>query len=125
MYKKEAQRRHSLRRVKQRYSDKLSEQDLNLIIDNIQNNISSVCISKQSLRVFQFLTEYKNQIYRLIYDERRKMIVTFLPIQKNLSFVEMVEYYRNKYDVKDCLKIQKSVVDDINNELTKVWKIDE
>lgn len=68
-----AQRIHAKKRAKERYGVDFTTSDLKNLIDKIQNR-KALLIEKQSLR----LSVFKVDIYYVVYDKKRKEIVTFL-----------------------------------------------
>ena len=78
MKKRQAQKKHSIRRAKERYGTKVSRRILLEIVDKIQSGKSSF-VSRASIRVTKHIVEYEGVVYLVAYDTKRKMVCSFLP----------------------------------------------
>lgn len=77
MNKTTSQKIHAVKRYKERYGVRLSNQIYSELIALVQSGAATTII-KQSNRVSIRQIEYKSQEYFFVYDRRRKTIVTFL-----------------------------------------------
>ncbi|RJO61085.1 MAG: hypothetical protein C4542_07305 [Dehalococcoidia bacterium] len=78
--KSQCQMLHARKRVAQRYGKALSSDAIKRIARLIKtNNDSCAFIERQSLRVTVWDVPYEGQTYRVVYDNKRHSIVTFLP----------------------------------------------
>lgn len=82
--KKENQRYHAKKRLKERFDLKYSNKVRQTLIKQIQNN-NSVFLGRQSDRISIHLVKYGNQWLKCIYDRKRQEIVTFLFTDNNAS----------------------------------------
>lgn len=73
-------RRHARRRADTRYGLDLSRKELDEIVRAIQHNEGEF-IEKQSLTRTLWLVNVKGQPCRVVYDRKRKAVVTFLPLE--------------------------------------------
>lgn len=73
-----AQRLHAKKRASQRFGLALTTADLRQIAESIRRG-NSTPIERQSNRVTLHRVEFKGEQYRVVYDRKRKEIVTFLP----------------------------------------------
>lgn len=78
MDKKLAQRIHAKYRAQQRYGLSLNRHDLRRLVDQIQAGNAQV-IKRSSLRVSVLELAIDGLVFRVVYDHKRKNIVTFLP----------------------------------------------
>ena len=76
--KKDAQIVHAQRRALERYQLHVTPNDLRALVNKIQAG-KATRLEKQSLRISKWLVEHEGVDYPVIYDNKRKMIVTFLP----------------------------------------------
>lgn len=76
--KAKAQRRHARVRAMERYGMELGPATRGRIIDAIRTGRSSM-VERQTLRVSVHDVTIDERIVRVVYDRRRKEIVTFLP----------------------------------------------
>ena len=72
-----SERWHAKRRFKERFGIKINRFDLREIIKNIRNNKYKV-FKNQSNRITIFRGEVKKINVLIVYDKKRKTIVTFL-----------------------------------------------
>jgi hypothetical protein len=80
MTKLHAQRRHAKLRAQERYGLSLNRIDLREIAGLIQQG-KAVFLRRQSLRVSHWLVEVGGKSARVVYDRKRKTVVTFLPAE--------------------------------------------
>lgn len=77
--KKKRQKHHAQRRARERFGIYLTDNDVNEIIKMIQNASKKVLfVEKQSNRVSVFQVTYGDEVFGVVYDKIRKMIVTVL-----------------------------------------------
>ena len=69
---------HSKRRASERYGLSLSKLDLLKIVDLILGKAATF-VRRHTRRVSEWEVEYLGKRLRLLYDHRRRMVVTFLP----------------------------------------------
>ena len=81
MTKKAAQRVHATRRAYERYGLDLHRRDIDALVRMIQRG-NGVCIGKSSNRVTLWELEYAGNRLPVVYDRKRKTIVTVLPDTK-------------------------------------------
>jgi len=75
--KVQLEKRHAMRRYAQRFDQELTEQEYNLLIQQIQNQEAKF-IEKQSNRVSIFEVNIHNECPIAIYDKLRQTIITFI-----------------------------------------------
>jgi len=68
---------HTLNRLNQRYEDLFTHQDIHHLIDMILNG-EAVASHAQSCNRTVHVLRYRHQDIRVIYDKRRKIIITAL-----------------------------------------------
>lgn len=71
---------HAGKRLVERYNIVYTWELRNRLIKYIRDNTNILLKEKQSLRVNRYIITSKNVVYDLIYDKKRKEIVTFLPM---------------------------------------------
>jgi len=76
--KARAQRRHAKERAFQRYGVSCTNQDLDFIISQIQSDKAKF-VYRQSNRITLWDVTWAKQTVRVVYDNTRKTVVTFLP----------------------------------------------
>ena len=76
--KDKALRVHSRRRAYERYGIELGPASRKAIVGAIQGGLSRP-VERQSLRVTVHDVEFDGGVVRVVYDSRRKELVTFLP----------------------------------------------
>lgn len=76
--KKESESIHAILRGVERYGCLLSRSDLHRIVKKIQSK-DGMFIEKKTNRVTIWDVEYNKTIFKVVYDKKRKMVVTFLP----------------------------------------------
>jgi len=79
MRKQKAQRIHARRRAAERYGITLDSELRNALIAEIQRGVTTIMF-RQSLRVSIHRVDLDGRVYRVVYDKRRKELVTFLPL---------------------------------------------
>jgi hypothetical protein len=77
--KRESQRIHATRRALKRYKLTFSKKIRNSFIRRIQENEDVVHLESRSKRVSVFAIRHENRWVPVVYDNKRKEIVTFLP----------------------------------------------
>lgn len=110
--KKQNQIYHATKRAKKRFDLDLKREDFIDIVNNIKNKKDSFCIEKQSNRIFIYAIKYKNNPYKIVYDSKRKTVVTFLTFNTEKSFEDLkleLDTEKNNFDIS------------INNELFEIW----
>lgn len=70
--------RHSKRRASERYGLNIGRAGLWEIVNIIRSG-RAIFVRKETNRVSEWKVEYSGVSMRVIYDRRRKMVVTFLP----------------------------------------------
>jgi len=75
--KDKAQKRHAMNRAEHRLRFHLSEKEYEQIIKGIQSDQYKV-VEKQSNRVSKFLVKMHDEEFVVVYDKKRKTIITFL-----------------------------------------------
>jgi hypothetical protein len=70
--------RHSRRRVVERYGAELSEDNIRTIGRLIREGRSKL-LRKDSINFSKHLVEFEGTEYRVVYDKKRRAVVTFLP----------------------------------------------
>lgn len=75
--KEEAQRRHAARRAKERYNLELTEEMMKQIVSQIKRGLSEF-VEKQSYRISLHRVIVGELFPTVVYDKKRKVIVTFL-----------------------------------------------
>lgn len=78
MKKAKCQKLHFKKRIRERYGENFSEQDIKNIIRLIQEDKATL-IETQSNRVSKFKVIYKNVEIDVCYDKNRKTLITALP----------------------------------------------
>ena len=78
--KKEAEQRHALQRIHKRYGFKLSRKQLRSLIHQIQGG-SARFIERESNNRSKFVVQHEGEELLVVYDKKRKMIVTALPTE--------------------------------------------
>ena len=69
---------HAQRRALERYGLNVNEKTNRQFVNMIQAGKATL-LQKQSLRVAKYRIEFEEKTYIVIYDRKRKTIVTFLP----------------------------------------------
>ncbi len=76
--KKAAQRAHAKRRARERYGLSMTRATFGSLIQKIQSG-KATFLQRKSLRVSEWIVSYEGAEMRVIYDNKRKTIVTCLP----------------------------------------------
>jgi hypothetical protein len=76
--KRQGERRHAKKRLRQRYGINAGSKFLSQMISMIRSQ-KAVLIRRQSLRVSLYWVTINDVRYKVVYDRKRKMIVTALP----------------------------------------------
>jgi hypothetical protein len=76
--KKAAQRAHARRRARERYGVSLTKPSFHAIVQQIQNG-KATFLGRTSLRVTEWIVPFEGAKLRVVYDRKRKTIVTCLP----------------------------------------------
>jgi hypothetical protein len=97
MNKTTSQKIHAVKRYKERYGVRLSNQVYSELIALVQSGAATTII-KQSNRVSIRQIEYKSKEYFFVYDRRRKTIVTFLT--KEMVTETEVKKQENIFELK-------------------------
>lgn len=84
MTKKQAQRIHARTRFKQRCNIEFTRKMRFYFINCIQN-WKAEFLEKQSLRVSLFRVMYEGKSFKVVYDKKRKEIVTVLPEEGSIK----------------------------------------
>lgn len=79
--KKKSQFRHACRRASLRFGIEITQNDISEIVRMIDQG-DGRHLHKQSNRVSHWLIKYREIEFIAVYDKHRKMIVTFLEIEK-------------------------------------------
>lgn len=99
MSKKLNQRKHAKRRAFERFNVSLNRKDLIRMVDAIHKN-RAVVVEKQSHRITVFLFpngwDKVTNAFRVVYDRKRKTIVTLLPPKQDFSVMK-----RRKSEVEE------------------------
>ena len=78
--KKAALRIHTKKRAKERYEIDLFRKDIDNIVTKIQSR-NALFVNRESGRVSKWLVEYNEKLLCVIYDRKRKTLVTCLPAE--------------------------------------------
>ena len=81
--KKECQVIHAKRRAFERYGIILNHDKYRAMVAAFQEQKNNKFIRKQSNRISVHDFRYEDNIYRIVYDKERKVIVTFLSIEES------------------------------------------
>lgn len=81
--KARAQFIHAMRRAKERYGIEYTQELKKDFIHQIQTS-QAVHVEKKSGRVSTFLVNYQGKVLKVVYDNKRKEIVTFLRLFSGL-----------------------------------------
>lgn len=76
--KKKSQRNHARIRALQRFGIRYGNDMRNCLVRKIQSG-DAIFLERNSLRCGNFAVNYQRQWYPVVYDNKRKEIVTFLP----------------------------------------------
>ena len=95
--KKQCQQHHAKKRALERYGLNLITKDLRQLVLDIQNGKSKL-IEQQSLRVSIREVEFNGEQVFVVYDSKRKSIVTFLPYENENTLLEGVTLFREIED---------------------------
>lgn len=94
--KKEAQKLHALKRLKERYGIEQNSKFLGEIIGKIKNGEATL-LEKQSNRVFVCKLEINNLDYFVVYDNNRESVVTFLTAE----MIYIMQQRKSEENLKD------------------------
>lgn len=82
MRKSVRQQRHALQRLSQRYDKNGDPAFLHRLVNEIKNDKAEF-VARSSARVTIWIVELDGIKYRVVYDRNRKMIATFLPMERD------------------------------------------
>jgi len=99
--KKYAQREHAKRRALQRFGLTISSEDLKQIVKDIQDQKARF-LRRESTRITVWEIDFRNKNLTVVYDNKRKEIVTFLPdgeeeMTKDNKGQEVIEQQTNLF----------------------------
>ena len=86
MNKKKSQHKHARKRALERYGIDYSENLKNELRGKIKRKSQAKFLYKSSLRVSVWEIEHNDNKFKVVYDKKRKNIVTFLPLKRKLRF---------------------------------------
>lgn len=82
--KKQTERKHFKKRVNERFGIYVNNEEINRIIADIKIGDAPL-VEKQTNRVSVYLTEVQGVKMNVVYDHRRKMLVTCLFIESEIT----------------------------------------
>lgn len=74
--------KHTKRRAKERYGLHLKEEDIKNIVNLIQKQKAEYILT-ESLRVTWWIVHYLGKELKVLYDKKRKTLITVLPLDNN------------------------------------------
>lgn len=80
MTKAQAQRKHAMKRARERYDVWLTDRDYDALVFQIQQS-QAVLVFNESVRVGHFIVTHEGVHMLACYDRNRKTIATFLPYE--------------------------------------------